>query len=91
MCPAFEKISLQVRNIAKIAIVRSKTWIEKGWMNAGSVVGAIVLANEFSDLLGKSRSQTSLARFMQEILHNNVWRIHHYLLFSKIDCIVGKN
>nr|WP_278764102.1 hypothetical protein [Limosilactobacillus mucosae] len=41
-------------------------------MNAGFVIGAIVLANEFSDLLGKSRSQTSLARFMQKILHNNV-------------------
>lgn len=51
MCLAFEKISLPVRNIAKIAIVRSKTWIEKGWLY-GSVVGAIVLANEFSDLLG---------------------------------------
>ncbi|QLI94127.1 hypothetical protein H0G69_03695 [Limosilactobacillus mucosae] len=72
MCPTFEKISLQVRNIAKIATAYSKTLIGKGWLNAGSAVGAIVLANEFSDLLGKSRSQTSLARFMQEILHINV-------------------
>ena len=71
--PTFFKNRLQVRNIiAKISIVRSKTLIEKGWLNAGSIVGAIVLANKFSDLLGKSRSQTSSARFMQEILHNNV-------------------
>ncbi|HAM87610.1 MAG TPA: hypothetical protein DCP87_08760 [Lactobacillus sp.] len=68
---ALLKIS-QVRNIAKIATAYSKTLIGKGWLNAGSIVDAIVLVNEFSDLLGKNRSQTSLARFMQEILHNNV-------------------
>lgn len=35
-----------------IATALSKTLIEKGWMYAGSIVGAIVLVNEFSDLLG---------------------------------------
>ena len=28
---------------------------------------------------------------MQKILHNNIWRKSHYLLFSKKRCIVGKN
>ena len=28
---------------------------------------------------------------MQKILHNNIWRKSHYLLFLKKRCIVGKN
>ena len=50
-CPAFEKISLQVRNIARIGTSHSLILIGKARVNADPIVSAIVLANEFSELL----------------------------------------
>ena len=51
MCPTFEKILLQVRNITRIATAHSPTLLGKAKVNADPIVGAIVLANEFSNLL----------------------------------------
>lgn len=48
---ALLKISLQVRNIARIGTSHSLILIGKARVNADPIVGAIVLANEFSELL----------------------------------------